>query len=193
MDNGPGWLPDPEHEGQERYWDGSDWTDQVRPADSAGSLHRPEHVPELQRALAAATADIDAVEDRLSGLFDRTGTPGGAGAVHRAVARPPGAAADDGVDVDVADGGEFDDEGAYEFDDQGDDEDAGEWEGSSLALDQEFDDEDDAAVDEHDVVSPAGPADDTDDQDDDAFAELDAALAAEAPDMPERRLFRRKS
>ena len=28
--------------------------------------HLPEHVPELQRALAAATADIDSVEDRLS-------------------------------------------------------------------------------------------------------------------------------
>ena len=72
MDNGPGWLPDPEHEDQERYWNGSEWTDRVRPAGKGRSLHLPEHVPELQRALAAATADIDAVEDRLSNLFDRT-------------------------------------------------------------------------------------------------------------------------
>ena len=72
MDNGPGWLPDPEDEAQERYWDGSAWTDRVRPAGRARSLRLPEHVPELQRALAAATADIDAVEDRLSTMFERT-------------------------------------------------------------------------------------------------------------------------
>ena len=77
MDTGPGWLPDPEHEGQERFWNGSDWTDQVRPVGSLNSLHLPDHVPELQRALAGATADIDEVEDRLSTLFDRTGKPGG--------------------------------------------------------------------------------------------------------------------
>ena len=72
MDKSPGWLPDPEREDQERYWGGSDWTDRVRPAGKGrSSLHLPEHVPELQRALAAATADIDAVEDRLSTLFDR--------------------------------------------------------------------------------------------------------------------------
>jgi len=71
MDNGPGWLPDPEDGDRERYWNGSDWTDRVRPAGKGRSLHLPEHVPELQRALAAATADIDAVEDRLSTLFDR--------------------------------------------------------------------------------------------------------------------------
>ncbi len=69
MDNRPGWLP--EHGDRERYWNGSDWTDRVRPAGKGRSLHLPEHVPELQRALAAATADIDAVEDRLSTLFDR--------------------------------------------------------------------------------------------------------------------------
>ena len=75
MDNGPGWLPDPEDESRERYWSGSEWTDRVRPAGRGGSLRMPEHVPELQRALAAATADIDAVEDRLSNLFERTDAP----------------------------------------------------------------------------------------------------------------------
>src|SRR5580693_2399324 len=72
MDSGPGWLPDPEDEDQERYWSGSAWTDRVRPAGKGRSLHLPEHVPELQRALAAATADIETVEERLSNLFDRT-------------------------------------------------------------------------------------------------------------------------
>jgi hypothetical protein len=72
MEKGPGWLPDPEREDQERYWNGSDWTDRVRPAGKGRSLHLPEHVPDLQRALAASTADIDAVEDRLSTLFDRS-------------------------------------------------------------------------------------------------------------------------
>jgi len=75
MDNGPGWLPDPEDGDRERYWNGSDWTDRVRPAGKARSLHLSEHVPGLQRALAAATADIDAVEDRLSTLFDRSDGP----------------------------------------------------------------------------------------------------------------------
>ena len=72
MDQAPGWRTDPDNEAEERYWDGSAWTDRVRPAGKAIVLHLPEHVPELQRALAAATADIDAVEDRLSTLFDRT-------------------------------------------------------------------------------------------------------------------------
>jgi len=72
MDNGPGWFADPEDEAQERYWNGSTWTDRVRPVARSRSLRLPDHVPELQRALAASTADIDAVEDRLSTMFDRT-------------------------------------------------------------------------------------------------------------------------
>ncbi len=67
------WLPDPDHLGQERFWDGYEWTDQVRPDDSGVKRFRvPEHVPELQRALAAAATDIDVFEDRLSLLFNRT-------------------------------------------------------------------------------------------------------------------------
>ena len=100
MDNGPGWFPDPEHEGQERYWDGSDWTDQVRPEGSPGSLHLSDHVPELQRALAAATAGIDEVEDRLSMLFDRTGSGGGAGADEAHETAPPAAADADAAGAD---------------------------------------------------------------------------------------------
>lgn len=72
MENAPGWHRDPERDDQERYWTGSAWTGRVRPAGNAGSPHLPEHVPQLHRALAAATADIESVEDRLSALFDRT-------------------------------------------------------------------------------------------------------------------------
>jgi len=152
MDDGPGWLPDPEHEDQERYWDGSAWTDQVRPVGSPGSLHLPEHVPELQRALAAATADIDKVEDRLSSLFERTGDPAGAGAVHRPPAAAPPAPPEP-------------------------------------APHEEFEDDF-----EDDVVDEGGGEDSGEGEDEDgAFAELDAALAAEAPDKPERRFFRRRS
>src|SRR5208283_4982802 len=75
MESGPGWLPDPEDGDRERYWNGSDWTDRVRPAGKARSLRLPDHVPELQRALAGATADIDEVEDRLSTMFDRADVP----------------------------------------------------------------------------------------------------------------------
>ena len=155
MDDGPGWLPDPEHEDQERYWDGSAWTDQVRPVGSPGSLRLPEHVPELQRALAAATADIDKVEDRLSSLFERTGDPAGAGAVHRPPAEPP-------APPEPAPHEEFEDDFEDDVVDEGGGEDSGEDSGEG-------------------------------EDEDGAFAELDAALAAEAPDKPERRFFRRRS
>lgn len=188
MDNGPGWLPDPEHEGQERYWDGSDWTAQVRPAGSLGSLHLPEHVPELQRALAAATADIDEVEDRLSSLFKRTGSPSGAGAVHRRATVVPDGDVDVDEDVDVDADSEVATDSDVDADsevDEDEDEDLDLADEDEFALHEEFEDEDEVevveAVDEEEAA------------DDDAMAELDAALAAEAPDKPERRFFRRKS
>ena len=72
MANAAGWQRDPEHGDQERYWSGSAWTDRVRPTGRGGSSRVPEHGPQLHRALAAATTDIDAVEDRLSTLFERS-------------------------------------------------------------------------------------------------------------------------
>jgi hypothetical protein len=72
VDKAAGWLPDAERADQERYWNGSAWTDRVRPAGRSRATRLPDHVPELQRALAAATADIEAVEERLSSLFERT-------------------------------------------------------------------------------------------------------------------------
>ncbi len=83
----PGWLPDPEVDGQERYWNGTAWTDRVRLAGTGQAPRLPEHVPDLHRALAAATADIDAVEDRLSLLFERTDDAGGRGAADRGMSK----------------------------------------------------------------------------------------------------------
>ena len=72
MEDGSGWLADPDDDGQERYFDGAEWTSETRLIESdVPPPHLPDHVPELQRALAAATADIDEVEERLGLLFDR--------------------------------------------------------------------------------------------------------------------------
>jgi hypothetical protein len=171
MDKGPGWLPDPEREGQERYWNGSDWTDRVRPAGKARSLHLPEHVPDLQRALAAATADIDAVEDRLSTLFDR-----GEGvqqptspATRTPPASPPGAE-DDEIP------------GLYDEDE-----------------DEDVDGVDEDPIHEEfaGVTEQGGGDLEAEGDDDGAFTELDAALAAEEPEPVEpegkRGFFRRRS
>jgi hypothetical protein len=77
----------------------------------------PGHLPELQRALTAATADIDEVEDRLSTLFDRTSGTGrtsfDAGRQRRSLPAPP--FADDDDDDDDADDSLdlFDEGGAF--------------------------------------------------------------------------------
>jgi hypothetical protein len=175
MADAPGWKPDPEREDQERYWSGSAWTDRVRPAEKAGSLHVPEHVPHLHRALSAATADIDAVEDRLSVLFERT--EGRGDSDPRPTATAPSSAMQNtflpGPDPDSPE--EDDDEILYLYGDE------------------------DAAGDDlvESVPGDAPARVDDDDPADAAFAELDAALAAEEPDDPEvpdtsrRRWFRR--
>jgi uncharacterized protein YbjQ (UPF0145 family) len=35
-DVAPGWYPDPQHQGQLRYWDGSAWTEHTQPAEGGG-------------------------------------------------------------------------------------------------------------------------------------------------------------
>jgi hypothetical protein len=158
-DQEEGWLPDPEQEGQERFWDGEAWTDEVRPDGSEDTplAHLPEHVPELQRALAAATADIDSVEDRLSTLFDRSeGAPGKD--PRPRPARVPRLVPAEGLE-------HHDDDGANDDDD--------------LLL-EDFDEEPEVFEDEEDELD-AG-ADDDEDEEDDEFADLDAALASESPE-----------
>ncbi len=72
MANAAGWQSDPEQGDQECDRRGSARTDRVGPTERGGSSRVPEHGPQLHRALAAATADIDAVESRLSTLFERS-------------------------------------------------------------------------------------------------------------------------
>jgi hypothetical protein len=94
-----GWFADPDVEGQERYFDGSEWSPETRPADLDTPLHHlPDHAGELQRALAAATNDIDDVEDRLGNLFDRAEQHGERGGLARKQAEAQAAAgrADEG-------------------------------------------------------------------------------------------------
>jgi uncharacterized protein DUF2510 len=166
------WRPDPEQPGQERFWDGYEWTDQVRPDGSAPTrAHLPEHTPELQRALAAATADIDAVEDRLASLFDRA--EGRGPRVSRSSTTLSGApdgsdpARPDQLDVNSASSsGRNADENWQELG------------GDDVVLEdfdedpEEFEDEDDVAV--HPVVDNL--------DEDDVLSDVDAALAAEAPE-----------
>jgi hypothetical protein len=59
----------------------------------------------------------------------------------------------------------------------------------TMAEDEVDDDVDVSA----DIGADGGDADEDGEGDDDAFAELDEALATEAPDKPERRFFRRRS
>ena len=164
MANGAGWRPDPdpdldgdvdpERSRQERYWDGSLWTDRVRPAGSAGPADRAaDHAPQLHRAMSAAADDLDAVDDQISSLFDRTEGE-----------RPrPVTTDDDGSD-------HHKDEGAP------------------------------VAVDRRDVISEyeerIGGQRTRGQLDGGAFADLDAELAAEEPDQPEkakRRMFHRRA
>jgi Protein of unknown function (DUF2510) len=119
MDDAAGWRRDPDDPSHERYWDGSGWTSSVRPV--AGPLHGtppgahpsapasavPGHVPQLHRALAESTEDIDVVEDRLADLFERTGR-------RRPAALPSSVAAPDDAtfaDLDAALAAEQADEG----------------------------------------------------------------------------------
>jgi hypothetical protein len=168
-DDGSGWRPDPDVEGQERFWDGTEWTDQIRPVeeepDFRGRQGLPDHVPELQRALAAATADIDEVEARLSSLFERgrgkkTGTDGAAGAVQEAQGAPAGRGAVGEPPIHEEFGGASSEGGAGPINRGG---------------------------------LEAGEAFGSGDDEEAAFAELDAALAAEAPDKTGRRFFKRRS
>jgi len=169
MDKSPGWLPDPERQGQERYWSGSDWTDRVRPAGKGRSLHLPEHVPELQRALAAATADIDAVEDRLSTLFDRNDDVQHPTTSRQTPPPAPPPAAQDGDDEEIP--GLYDEDVGVEDD----------------AIHAEF----------VGATAQGGDGLQEDGDDDGAFTELDAALVAEEPEQVEpegkRGFFRRRS
>jgi hypothetical protein len=205
MDVAAGWLPDPEREGVERYWNGSEWTDQVRPAPRPGSFRPPDHLPQLQRALAAATDDIDVVEARLSVLFERAEGVGRAEWSLPALADVPtdglgvgggdrpmrvidddslGFADEERADEERADEERADDERADE--ELADDKWAVDWGDDGRVIESVGSDEGD-----EDVAGNQGD----DGVDDATFTELDAALAAEEPEpaTKKRGIFRRRS
>jgi hypothetical protein len=180
-DDASGWLPDPKNAEQERFWDGTEWTDEVRPVeevDVGGRQHLPDHVPELQRALAAATADIDDVEARLSTLFDRgEGRKRATSPSPSPPLAPATATATERVAAEgLATGGppiheEFGGAGAGG-------EDASRDHGAGpMDLGREG----------------TGQVSGDDDDDEATFSELDAALVAETPEKPDRRLFKRRT
>ena len=80
MDDAAAWAADSGRDDQEGSWDGAGWTDEMGPGGMGAELdadfERPaEHVPQLHRAMSEAAADLEAVDDRLSTLFDRTEGP----------------------------------------------------------------------------------------------------------------------
>ncbi len=168
MVNAAGWQPDPQHHDQDRYWDGAAWTDEVRPAEPGGDLGgAPDHVPQLHRALSEAAADLDAVEDRLSTLFERTERPGPASGRGPAPARrttlPPEVAVAGGVSAG-------DDEDILDLFEDGEVEEA----------------DDDVGFAEPVVADRRAIIGEYEDDIGGDFAELDAELAAEEPDEPGR-------
>jgi hypothetical protein len=148
-----------------------------------GQGRRPDHVPQLHRAMSEATADLDAVEDRLSTLFDRDG---GSGRHEAVTAREPRTAVPGGMaEHGAVAGGGFDD-GDDELLDLFADEDA--VEGAAA---------DDLGLAEPVVADRRAIIGEYEDDIGGEFAELDAELAAEDPDQPtgkgRRRMFRRRA
>ncbi|HWD54674.1 MAG TPA: DUF2510 domain-containing protein [Acidimicrobiales bacterium] len=174
MEDGSGWFNDPEVEGQERYFDGSEWTTETRPADPDGPLlHLPDHVPELQRAFAAATADIEEVEAQLGRLFDRAQVDEGKTKKARKASASK-AQGDAGADSDA---------GAPAAAPAGENAQAA---GVEALLGTEVDEVDQRVEGVEGDEGVAG------DEDDDALTELDAALATEEPEKLKRGRFRRR-
>jgi hypothetical protein len=182
------WRADPERDDQESSWDGDTWTDEVRPggsgAESGADFGRsPDHVPQLHRAMSEAAEDLDAVEDRLSTLFERTEGPGPSSATRpasteRSTLHPefaPGAgttgSGDDAADDEI-----------FDLFEDGDGE--------------VGDTDDDVGIDEPVVADRMAIIGEYEDDIGGDFAELDAELAAEEPDgpaEPKRRMFRRQA
>ena len=154
------WLTDGEGPGHE-------WADQVRIG------RPPDHAPELHRAMAAAAEGIEAVESRLTSLFERMeGRPREATARFgrlELVGRPVsvfGRSAGDSSQFRVNSHSSF--EGRA-------DEEIGELDDDAVVLHFDEDPEEfDDAIDVH--PAPRGM------DEDDELSDLDAALAAEAPE-----------
>jgi hypothetical protein len=184
MDDAAGWRPDrdpgldPDAHDQERSWDGDGdgdaWNDEVR-ADGLdfGSVRPPDHVPQLHRAMSEAAEDLDAVEDRLSTLFERTEGPG-PDPLRRTTAPTEGAGAEtDSAAVRVA----ADDDEIFDLFEDGE---------------ADADEVDDVGIEEPVVADRMAIIGEYEDDIAGDFAALDAELAAEEPDEPAGKGKRRK-
>jgi hypothetical protein len=175
------WRADSKRDDQEGSWDGDAWTDEVRPGGSGANFGRsPDHVPQLHRAMSEAAEDLDAVEDRLSTLFDRTEGPGPEPAsAQRSTFHPEFVPA-----ADSAGGGDAatDDDEIFDLFEDGEGE--------------VGDADDDVGIDEPVVADRMAIIGEYEDDIAGDFAELDAELAAEEPDgpaEPKRRMFGRRA
>jgi hypothetical protein len=187
------WRADSGRDDQERSWDGDAWTDKGQPGGLGAefdSVRSPDHVPQLHRAMSEAAEDLDAVEDRLSTLFDRDEGPGSdpatrAPSAQRSSLHPefaPSAGTTRSDDAALALGHAPDDDEIFDLFEDGDGE-AG-------------DTDDDVAIDEPVVADRMAIIGEYEDDIGGDFAALDAELAAEEPDgpaEPKRRMFGRRT
>jgi hypothetical protein len=179
------WRADPKGDDQEESWDGDAWTDEVQPGGSGADFGRsPDHVPQLHRAMSEAAEDLDAVEDRLSTLFERMEEPGpssttGPASTQRSTLHPEFAA---GAGTTGGGDGAADDDDFFDLFEDGDGE--------------VGDTDDDVGIGEPVVADRMAIIGEYEDDIGGDFAELDAELAAEEPDgpaEPKRRMFRRQA
>jgi hypothetical protein len=181
------WGAYSERDDQEDSWDGAARTAEMGPAWADADLDRPpDHVPHLHRAMTEAAADLEAVDDRLSTLFDRTEeprtdagsrpAPDGQRTVHPEFVADPGTAGTTGAGVGAV---------------------AGDDDMLDLFEDGEVSDaDDDVEIAEPVVTDRMAIIGEYEDDIGGDFAALDAELAAEAPDgaaEPKRRMFRRRA
>ena len=194
------WGPDPERDDQEGSWDGDTRTPEPGPDWVDADLDRPpDHVPQLHRAMSEAAADLEAVDGRLSMLFDRTDDPGPGPATRPAPietrpapieqSRPhPEFVSDTGTDVAAAPAAAADPHDAVGGDEDDD--------VFDLFEDGEAEEaDDDVGMAEPVVADRMAIIGEYEDDIGGDFAALDAELAAEAPDgpvEPKRRMFRRR-
>ncbi len=164
-DQEEGWLPDPEQEGQERFWDGEAWTDEVRP-----DGRRTRGWPTCPSTCPSSSAPWR--RPRLTSTPSRIGSRPSSTAprVPRARGPAPPGAGPPPVPAEALQ--HHDDDGA-------DDDDAAADVGDDDLLLEDFDEEPEVFEDEDDELD-AGVDDDEDEEDE--FADLDAALASESPE-----------
>jgi hypothetical protein len=192
MDDAAGWQPepglDPDADDRGRPWDSDGdggkgaWPDEVRPDGlDLGSLRPPDHVLQLHRAMSEAAEDLDAVEDRLSTLFERTEGPGQGSAPRPAPVEQSTLHPEFAVGAGTPDAADDDDDEIFDLFEDGDVEEA----------------DDEVGFAQHATVTDRraiiGEYEDDIGGD---FAALDAELVAEEPDgpaEPKRRMFRRRA